>query len=393
MTTVFIPKETLDGETRVAATPETVKRMIKLGLEVKVEAGAGFLSKIPDEEFTAAGATVCEGTAEAWGAADVVLKVQAPQDHPGLGKHEVELLKQGALLISFVWSVTAPELAQKLQQQGASVIAMEAVPRISRAQKMDALSSQANLAGYKAVLMGANALSRIMPMMVTAAGTLKPAKVVVMGAGVAGLQAIATAKRLGAVVEATDIRPAVKEQVESLGGKFIDVPQFEGAEDAGGYAKALTPEQLKKQQEVVEQHLIAADMVVTTALVPGRKAPVLVPAHVVEKMRPGSVIVDLAVQQGGNCELSEPGQTVTKHDVVLIGELNVPGLLPFDASAVYARNVLALVTDVMDKEKKGEGVVKLDFSDEVIDKSLIIHGGEIRHAPTKDAVAKLQPAS
>ena len=393
MTTVFIPKETLDGETRVAATPETVKRMIKLGLEVKVEAGAGLASKIPDEEFTAAGATVCEGTAEAWSGADLVLKVQAPQPHPSLNKHEVELLKKDAILISFVWSVTAPELAQKLQQQGASVIAMEAVPRISRAQKMDALSSQANLAGYKAVLLGANELSRIMPMMVTAAGTLKPAKVVVMGAGVAGLQAIATAKRLGAVVEATDIRPAVKEQVESLGGKFIDVPQPEGAEDAGGYAKALTPEQLKKQQEVVEQHLVAADLVVTTALVPGRKAPVLVPTHVVEKMRPGSVIVDLAVQQGGNCELSEPGQTVTKHDVVIVGELNVPGLLPFDASAVYARNVLALVTDILDKEKKGEGVVKLDFEDEVIDKSLIIHGGEIRHEPTKEAVAKLQPAS
>jgi NAD(P) transhydrogenase subunit alpha len=392
MTTVFIPKETHDGETRVAATPETVKRMIKLGLEVKVEAGAGSSSKIPDEEFTAAGATVCEGNAEAWGAADIVLKVQPPHEHPSLGQ-EAELLKKDGLLISFVWSVLEPELAQRLQKQGASVIAMEAVPRISRAQKMDALSSQANLAGYKAVLLGANALARIMPMMVTAAGTLKPARVVVMGAGVAGLQAIATAKRLGAVVEATDIRPAVKEQVESLGGKFIDVPQPEGAEDAGGYAKALTPEQLKKQQEIVQEHLVAADMVITTALVPGRKAPVLVPTHVVEKMRPGAVIVDLAVQQGGNCELSEPGQTVVKHNVTIIGELNVPALLATDASSVYARNVLALVNDIMDKEKKGEGVVKLDTSDEVIDKALIIHAAEIRHEPTKEAVAKLEPAS
>jgi len=389
MTTVFVPKETQGGETRVAASPESVKRLAKLGLSIQVEKGAGEASCFPDEDFAGAGAALVEGSADDWAGADVVLKLMPPGDHPTLGKHEVELLKKGAILVSFVWSVVNPELAQKLAQQGVSVLAMEAIPRISRAQKHDALSSQANLAGYKAAVMGANALGRIMPMMVTAAGTLKPAKAVVMGAGVAGLQAIATCKRLGAVVEASDIRPAVKEQVESLGGKFIEFDAGE-AEDAGGYAKALTPEQLEKQQEVVEQHLLQADLVITTALVPGKKAPVLVPARVVEKMRPGSVVVDLAVQQGGNCELSEPGATVVKHGVTIIGELNVPGLLAHDASAVYARNVLALVQDLHDKES---GDLKLDLEDEVIDKSLIIKDGEVRHEPTKEAIAALEGVS
>lgn len=385
MTTVFIPKEIQDGETRVAATPETVKRMKKLGLTVTVEKGAGDASHLLDSAFTEAGATIKEGD-DAWAEGDIVLKVNPPEARPD-GKHEVELLKKGALLISYVWSVFNPELAKRLADQGVSVVAMEAVPRISRAQKMDALSSQANLAGYKAVLMGADALNRIMPMMVTAAGTLKPAKVVVMGAGVAGLQAIATAKRLGAIVEATDIRPEVKEQVESLGGKFIETVEASGE---GGYAKELTAEQKKKQQEIIESHLIDADMVVTTALIPGRKAPILVPAHVVEKMRPGSVIVDLAVSQGGNCELSEPGRVV-KHNVTIVGEPNIPALLSTDASAVYARNLLAMIMDIVDK--KDEAKIKLDLEDEVIDKSLIIKDGEVRHEKTKAAMAKLTEVS
>ncbi|MEZ6185063.1 MAG: Re/Si-specific NAD(P)(+) transhydrogenase subunit alpha [Planctomycetota bacterium] len=385
MTTVFVPKEVHDGETRVAATPETVKRMIKRGIKVTVEKGAGIASDIPDAEFQEAGATLVDGNAEAWSAADLVIKVLPPEAHPTLGKHEVELLREGAFLISFVWSVTDPELAQKLQTQGVSAIAMEAVPRISRAQKMDALSSQANLAGYKAVLLGANAMGKIMPMMVTAAGTLKPAKAVIMGAGVAGLQAIATAKRLGAVVWATDIRPAVKEQVESLGGKFIDVPGV-GGEDAGGYAKALTPEQLKEQQRLVREHLVDSDLVVTTALVPGKKAPTLIPADVVKDMKPGAVIVDLAVGQGGNCELSEPGTTVEVNGVKILGEVNMPGLLAADASAVYARNVLALITDMTDKES---GEIKLNLEDEVFDKALITHEKAVRHEPTKEAIEKL----
>lgn len=373
MTTVFVPKEVAERETRVAATPETVKRMVKLGLEVSVEPGAGLASKIADAEFEAAGAKI----ATLW-EADVVAKVNPPTPE------EVGKLRKGGLLIGLVWSVSDPATAKLLADQGVSAIAMEAIPRISRAQKMDVLSSQANLAGYKAVLMGANALSRIMPMMVTAAGTIKPAKVVIMGAGVAGLQAIATAKRLGAVVEATDIRPEVKEQVESLGGKFIETVEASGE---GGYAKELTDEQKKRQQEIIESHLIAADLVVTTALIPGRPAPKLIPAHVVERMRAGSVIVDLAVSQGGNCELSEPGEVV-KHGVTILGETNVPATLATDASAVYSRNVLALMSDIIDK--KDGGKLKLDLEDEVIEKSLIIQDGVVRHEKTKEAIAGLE---
>lgn len=377
MTTVFVPKEVADREARVAATPETVKRMIKLGLKVIIEPGAGDGSEIKDEEYTQAGAEL----GVAWDS-DIVAKVNPPQESEG--KHEADLLRKGGLLIGLVWSVSDPVLAKRLADNGASVIAMEAIPRISRAQKMDVLSSQANLAGYKAVILGANALKRIMPMMVTAAGTIKPAKVVIMGAGVAGLQAIATAKRLGAAVEATDIRPEVKEQVESLGGKFIVTVEASGE---GGYAKELTDEQKKRQQEIIESHLTAADMIVCTALIPGRPAPLLVPGHVVEKMRQGAVIVDLAVSQGGNCELSEPG-TVVKHGVTIIGEPNVPALLSTDASAVYARNVLALLMDVIDK--KDDAKLTLNLEDEVIDKSLIIQDGEIRHQRTKEAVAGLE---
>jgi H+-translocating NAD(P) transhydrogenase subunit alpha len=391
MTTIFVPRELTPGETRVAATPETVKRLIKLGYAVVVEAGAGLGSAMPDADYTAAGATVEPATRDTWAKGDIVFKVQPPHQHEGLGAHEIDLMKSGALFIGFVWSVQSPELAQRFKDRGVSAIAMESIPRISRAQKHDTLSSQANLAGYKAVLMGANALKRLMPMLVTAAGTIKPARVVIMGAGVAGLQAIATAKRLGAIVEATDVRPAVKEQVESLGAKFIDVPDLKG-EGEGGYAKELTKEQLERQRQVVAEHLVLADLIVTTALIPGKKAPILVPADVVKRMRPGSVIVDLAVQQGGNCELSVPGQTVVREGVTIIGEMNVPALVPADASAVYARNLLAVVQDITDK--KAPGTIKLDLADEVIDKSLIVHAGEVRHAPTKDALQKLgQPAA
>ena len=388
MTTVFVPQETRPGETRVAATPETVKRLVKLGVTVTVEEGAGRGSYFPDEDYVEAGGKIVPPTAESWSAADIVLKVQPPAPHPQLGQHEADLLREGAVLVSFVWSVIEPELARRLNARKLSVLAMEAVPRtLSRAQKVDALSSQANLSGYKAALLAANALGRGMPMMTTAAGTLKPARVVVMGAGVAGLQAIATCKRLGAVVEATDVRRAVKEQIESLGAKFIDVP-LSDAEAKGGYARELTPEEQKKQQEIVREHLLMADAIITTALIPGRPAPKLVPAEVVEKMRPGAVIVDLAAPQGGNCALCEPGQTVVKHGVTIVGEMNVPALLPYDASAMYARNVLALLQDCLDKE----GKLKLDTKDEVVDAMLIIHEGQVRHAPTREAVEKLPAA-
>ncbi|RMG18057.1 MAG: Re/Si-specific NAD(P)(+) transhydrogenase subunit alpha [Planctomycetota bacterium] len=382
MATVFVPKELQADETRVAATPETVKRMVKLGLEVTVQKDAGLASHLLDSDFEAEGARIVNDAAAGYAAADLVLKVNPPTEQ------EVAQLKRGALLISFVWSVQNPQLAKAIADAGLSCIAMEAIPRITRAQKLDALSSQANLAGYKAAVMAADALDRVMPMMVTPAGTLKPAKVVVMGAGVAGLQAIATAKRLGAIVEATDIRPEVKEQVESLGGKFIETVEAAGE---GGYAKELTEEQKKKQQEIIEGHLVAADVVICTALIPGRPAPRLVPAHVVEKMRPGAVIVDLAVSQGGNCELSEPG-VVKKHGVTIIGHPNVPAMLSTDASNMYARNLLALVMDLVDRESKQ---LKLDLEDEVVDKSLIIQDGKIRHERTQEAVSKLEasPAS
>lgn len=383
MSTIFVPREVAPGETRVAATPETVRRTIKLGHTVTVQAGAGEGSAILDKDYEAAGATLTTDASAAWAAADLVLKVQPPTDA------EVDLLKKGALLIAFINSVQAAALSKRLADRGASVIAMEAIPRISRAQKHDALSSQANLAGYKAVLMGADALKRLMPMLVTAAGTIKPAKVVIMGAGVAGLQAIATAKRLGAVVEATDVRPAVKEQVESLGAKFIDIPEAR-AEGEGGYAKELTAEQKEKQRQVVRAHLVEADLIVTTAQIPGKKAPVLVQRDVVEAMRPGSVIVDLAAGSGGNCELTEAGKTVVKHGVTIIGSVDVPALVPTDASAVYARNLLCVVQDITDK--KTPGTITLDLKDEVVDKSLIIHQGEVRHAPTKEAVQKLASA-
>jgi NAD(P) transhydrogenase subunit alpha len=348
--------------------------MVKLGLDVWVQTGAGALSHLPDGAYTEAGAKVVDAGADGWAKADVALKVAPPS------KHEVDLMRKGSLLIAHIWSVQDAALAKHIADAGLSCIALEAVPRISRAQKMDTLSSQANLAGYKAVLMGADALGRIMPMMVTAAGTLKPATVVVMGAGVAGLQAIATARRLGAIVEATDIRPEVKEQVESLGGKFIETVEASGE---GGYAKELTDEQKRKQQEIIETHLVAADMVVTTALIPGRPAPTLVPAEVVERMKPGAVIVDLAVSQGGNCALSEPGRVV-KHGVTIIGEPNVAALLPTDASAMFARNLFAIVNDIVDKKSGGDIVLNLE--DEVVAGSLIIDKGEIRHQPTREAV-------
>jgi NAD(P) transhydrogenase subunit alpha len=388
MTTVFVPQETRPGETRVAAIPETVKRLVKLGVTVTVEEGAGARSFFRDAEYAEAGAKLVPGTAESWAAADIVLKVQAPAQHPRLDRHEADLPREGALLVGFVWTALEPELARRLAGRKLSVLAMEAVPRtLSRAQKVDALSSQANLSGYKAALMAANALGRGMPMMTTAAGTLKPARVVVMGAGVAGLQAIATAKRLGALVEATDVRRAVKEQIESLGAKFIDVP-LSDAEGKGGYARELTPEEQKKQQEIVREHLVMADAIIATALIPGRPAPKLVPAEVVEKMRPGSVVVDLAAPQGGNCALCQPGKTVVEHGVTIVGELNVPALLPYDASSLYARNILALLQDCLDKQ----GQLKLETKDEVVDAMLVIHQGEIRHAPTREAVEKLPKA-
>jgi len=370
MPTVFIPKETVPGETRIAAVPDTVKKMVASGFSVSVEAGAGAGSFISDAAFEKAGATVQPDAAKGFAGADLVAKFE-----------EAGRLKQGSLLISFLWPFTSGELVEKLRVGRVSAFAMDLIPRITRAQKHDALSSQANIAGYKAVILAADTAPKLFPMLMTAAGTIRPVRVVIMGAGVAGLQAVATAKRLGAVVEVSDIRPAVKEQVESLGGKFIEVPTEEVLEDAGGYAKEVSAEFLRKQQEIVRKHVVQADVVITTALVPGKPAPRLISGDMVREMKDGAVIVDLAVEQGGNCELSEPGRIVSKEGVTIVGLLNIPALLPVHASEMYARNILNVFTDVVK-----EGGVALDFEDEVVAGSVVTHQGEIRHERVAEAL-------
>jgi NAD(P) transhydrogenase subunit alpha len=383
MLKVFVAKERRAGETRVAATPETVKKLVKENIEVLVEAGAGEAAAFRDADYEAAGAKLTSDLAGAWGSADIVLKVTEAADNPALGKHEVDALKPGAILMGLMAPYRNAAMVKRLQAQKVTCFAMELVPRITRAQSMVVLSSQANIAGYKAVLLAAVQLPKYFPLFMTAAGTIQPARVVIMGAGVAGLQAIATARRLGAVVEVSDIRPAVKEQVQSLGGKFIELPNLESGEGQGGYAKEMSAEFLQKQQEILSARIAQADVVITTALVPGRPAPRLVSADMVKRMKPGRVIVDLAVEQGGNCELSELGKTVVKYGVKIMGEANLPCSMPYDASLMFARNVLSLM---MLFAKGGE--LKLDLADEVIKGTLLTHDGAIFHAPTAELVAK-----
>lgn len=375
MTTIFVPRERRPGEARVAATPETVKRLIKEGFAVQVEAGAGLAAHFADAAYEAAGATLVTANA-GWPGADLVLKVGPPE-----GPDEVEALRQGAALVGFLAPHQNLSMVGRLAERGVSALAMELVPRITRAQKMDALSSQASIAGYKAVLLAACHLDKYFPLLMTAAGTVQPAKVVVMGAGVAGLQAIATARRLGAVVEVSDIRPAVKEQVASLGGRFIELPMEESGEGAGGYAREVSADFLRRQQQIVADHVAAADVVITTAQVPGRRAPILVTREMVERMRPGAVIVDLAVEQGGNCELSVAGRDVEHGGVLILGRTNVPATLPGDASMLYARNVLEVVLHVA----KG-GALRIDPGDEIAGAMLLTHGGEVLHGPTAEKI-------
>ena len=381
MAKVFVPKECAEGETRVAATPETVKRLVKLGHSVTVEAHAGDGAHLADSAFEQAGAAITRAPKGAWATADLVLKVDAPAQNALLGADEASLLRDGAVLIGLLSPYKNLPMVRTLAQRRVTSLAMELVPRISRAQTIDALSSQANLAGYKAVLLAATRLAKYFPLFMTAAGTIKPARVVIMGAGVAGLQALATARRLGALVEVSDIRPEVKEQVESLGGKFIELP-LESGSGQGGYAKEVTPEFLRKQQEIVAVRVAAADVVVTTALVPGRPAPKLVTEAMVKSMRSGAVIVDLATSQGGNCELSKPNQEVVVHGVTILGPTNLPATMAEDASNLYARNVLALVLLL----SKDGGAISLDLADEIITGSLLTHEGQVRHAPTAQAL-------
>lgn len=377
MPQIFVPKEVADGETRVACTPETTKRYLKEGFDVVVESGAGAHAHFSDAHYREAGAKVVSGAEaeSAWTSADVVLRVSP------ITAGQASKIKESALLIGFLSPHKNLESVRTLRDHKVSTVAMELVPRISRAQSMDALSSQASISGYQAVLLAATRLDKYFPLLMTAAGTIQPAKVVIMGAGVAGLQAIATARRLGAVVEVSDIRPAVKEQVESLGGRFIDFPMDESGEGEGGYARELSPEQLEAQQAIVRKKVVAADVVITTALVPGRPAPKLITKEMVEEMRPGAVIVDLAVEQGGNCELSKGGETVIAHGVTIIGHPNLPASIPADASLLYSRNIQAVLLNML---SGGELVLNLD--DEIVDATLLTHNGEVRHKATAEAL-------
>ncbi len=378
---IGIPKEILQGENRVAATPEVVSKYIKAGFTVHIERDAGINAGFTNEKFAEAGGKIFDNASELFQSADVILKVQRPIENESLKKHELDLMKQGTLLITFLYPLHYYELAKKCAEKKVNVISMDMIPRTTLAQKMDALSSQANIAGYKSVIMCANALGKIFPLMMTAAGTISPARVVIMGAGVAGLQALGTAKRLGAVVEVSDIRPQVKEEVQSLGGRFIEVPTDASMQDAGGYAKEASTEFLEKQKALIFKHITEADIVITTALVPGKKAPVLVTEEMVKKMRPGSVVLDMAVEFGGNCEVSELGKTVKKYGVTIIGEPNLPSLVPQHASEMYSKNILSLIQHI-----SKEGKVELKLEDEIVKGSLITHNGEIVNQRIKEIV-------
>jgi H+-translocating NAD(P) transhydrogenase subunit alpha len=370
---ISIPKEIMSGENRVACVPDVVPKLIKAGFEVQIEKNAGLNAGFTDDQFTKAGAKIVDSVEQLFSSADILLKVQRPIENPSLHKLELDLMKKGSLLIALAYVRHYTEVSKQCAEKGIDFISMDVIPRTTLAQKMDALSSQANLAGYKSVLLAANELRKIFPMLMTAAGTIKPAKVVIMGAGVAGLQALGTAKRLGAVVEVSDVRPAVKEEVQSLGGKFIEVDTDASMQDAGGYAKEASEEFLKKQKAVIFKHVTEADIVITTALVPGRKAPVLVTEEMVKNMRPGSVVLDMAVEFGGNCEISEMNKTILKHNVTIIGESNLPSLVATNASEMYSKNLLALILHM-----SRDGSYKLDVNDEIVGTALVAYQGNNR---------------
>lgn len=372
---IGVLKETKEYERRVALSPDVVKLLKKKEFEVIIESGAGEGSYFSDEDYIQAGAKV--GPREEVFESDVLLKVNQ------FTLEEIGQMKEYASCISYMYAYQYPQLIEALNARRISSFSMDAVPRISRAQKMDALSSQANLAGYKAVLMGANHLGKIFPLMMTASGTITPAKVLIFGAGVAGLQAIATAKRLGAIVECTDVRPETKEQVESLGGRFLTVEGAEGVKVEGGYAKEVSAEYLEKQQQLIQEKIKDADLVITTALVMGKKSPILVTEDMVKSMKTGSVIVDMAVESGGNCALSEKNATVVRHGVTIIGEANLPSLLPVNASNLYAVNISTLLLHLATRDG-----FNLDLEEEITKGVLITHQGELVHAFTKSILNK-----
>ena len=375
---VGVPKETLSGEKRVALVPDIVERLVARGLEILVEPGAGTQAGFSDQAYQAAGATIAPGAAEVW-AADVVVKVSPPQ--VGNGIDETTALQAGGTLIGFLLPLTSPELIRRLAEKSVTSFSMELVPRITIAQRMDALSSQATVSGYLAAVEGALRVDKFLPMLTTAAGTIPPGKVLVIGAGVAGLMAIATARRLGARVKGFDIRPAAKDQVESLGAQFVGL-EIEDAETKGGYAKEVTEEQQRKEHELLHDLCVEADVVITTALVPGKKAPLLITEDIVRDMRPGSVVIDLAAEMGGNCEGTRPGEEVSLNGVRVLGMINAPSGLPLHASQMYARNIQELLLHLYDEEARQ---IKVDSEDEITRECCITHGGKIVHPRTLEA--------
>lgn len=369
---VGVPRETMTGERRVALTPDVVRKLSRTGFRILVERGAGEGSSFLDPMYEAAGAEIVPDAATLYGAATIVVKVQRPTDT------EVSALKPGTILIALLQPLVSPDLVVRLSEQRITAMSMDAIPRITRAQSMDALSSMSTVAGYKAVLLAANSLQKFFPLLMTAAGTIRPAKVLVLGAGVAGLQAIATARRLGAVVEAFDTRPVVKEQVQSLGASFVELEVgHEEAQDAGGYAKELSEDHIRREIELIRDHAAKSDVVITTALIPGRPAPVLLPEETVKAMGPGSVIVDLAAEMGGNCELTVSGETVVRYDVTIMGLLNLPSSMATDASQMYAKNISTLLEHLAPK-----GQLNLDMEDAITRGIVVTRDGEILHGPT-----------
>jgi NAD(P) transhydrogenase subunit alpha len=374
---IAIPKELRDGETRVAMSPDMIKKLVAMGLEVMIETGAGNRAMLLDDLYRKAGALIGANANETYSGADIVLKVRPPI-RPDQGPDELAMIKSGALLIGLLEPLQNTDSVAAYAKAGVTAFAMELLPRISRAQSMDVLSSQSNLAGYKAVIEAAAAFGKAFPMMMTAAGTIAPAKVLVLGTGVAGLQAIATARRLGAIVSAFDVRLAAKEEAESLGAKFIEVinEKTQGAETKDGYAKEMSEEYKRKQKELIHETLKSQDIVITTALIPGKPAPVLITEEMVKDMNLGSVIVDLAIESGGNCSITELGKVVFRHGVTLIGHANMPGHAPVDASALYARSLVNFITPMIDPETKD---LAIDWEDEIIAGTLITHDGKIVH--------------
>ena len=386
---IGVPKEVHPGEKRVAATPDTVEQIIKLGFAVAIEAGAGELAQFSDDCYREAGAAVLPDARALWAQSDIVLKVRAPEPHPRLGVHEAELLREGSTLLSFIWPAQNADLLERLKARHATVIAMDAVPRISRAQKLDALSSMANIAGYRAVVEAAQHFGRFFTGQITAAGKVPPAKVMIIGAGVAGLAAIGTAKGMGAIVRAFDVRPEVKQQIESMGAEFLEMDFKEEGSGGGGYAKQMSPEFIKAEMDLFARQAMDVDIIITTALIPGKPAPKLITAGMVESMKPGSVIVDLASEQGGNCELTRPGEVVVRHGVTLIGYTDLPSRLAAQASQLYGTNLRHFLTDLTPGK---DGRIDVNMDDDVIRGATVVKDGNITWPPPPPKVAAIAPA-